>query len=297
MEILETKYIKPLLRGYTGSKYEFLKYIKPFFPNSINVFVDMFTGGGSVSANVHNAKKIIMNELQTPIFKFHELEYNLTTSEIVQHLYSVVDKYSLDWNNREGYEKFRDNYNENHYPLDLIILAKLSFSSQLAFNEKGKFTNTWGVRKEEKYGPVISPDYVEEIRTYKHFQSKQNREFINDSFENFPIDKLAPGDFVYCDPPYFETAAKYNKFWTDRELSKLAEMLQYFIDENIGFGYSDMLIVNDKINILIYELVKRNKNKLFMNKINSDYSNSLDKKKNVSVGKNVEIYLTNIIKR
>ena len=55
------KYIKSPL-NYTGGKYKLLNQILPLFPEDINTFVDLFTGGCNVAINV-NANRIIANDL------------------------------------------------------------------------------------------------------------------------------------------------------------------------------------------------------------------------------------------
>ena len=48
--------------NYTGGKYKLLPQILPLFPEEINTFVDLFTGGCNVAVNV-NANKIIANDM------------------------------------------------------------------------------------------------------------------------------------------------------------------------------------------------------------------------------------------
>ena len=43
--------------NYTGGKYKLLPQLLPLFPQDINTFVDLFTGGGNVAINI-NSKKI-----------------------------------------------------------------------------------------------------------------------------------------------------------------------------------------------------------------------------------------------
>ena len=50
------KYETPL--NYTGNKARIINQFQSKFPKSVNVFVDLFCGGGTVGLSV-NAKKII----------------------------------------------------------------------------------------------------------------------------------------------------------------------------------------------------------------------------------------------
>ena len=53
----DKKYIKSPM-NYTGGKYKLLHQIEPLFPENINLFVDLFTGGGNIAANV-KANKLV----------------------------------------------------------------------------------------------------------------------------------------------------------------------------------------------------------------------------------------------
>ena len=57
---MKNSYIKSPL-NYTGGKHKLLPQILPLFPEEINTFVDLFTGGGNIAVNV-NANKIIAND-------------------------------------------------------------------------------------------------------------------------------------------------------------------------------------------------------------------------------------------
>ena len=54
------KYTKSPL-NYVGGKYKLLNQIIPLFPDDIDTFVDLFTGGCNVGINI-NARKIICND-------------------------------------------------------------------------------------------------------------------------------------------------------------------------------------------------------------------------------------------
>src|SRR5699024_3366332 len=59
------KYIKSPL-NYIGGKYKLLEQIIPLFPNDINIFLDLFSGGANVGINV-KANKYIFNDMNYKI--------------------------------------------------------------------------------------------------------------------------------------------------------------------------------------------------------------------------------------
>lgn len=49
--------------NYTGGKFKLLPQILPLFPDNINTFIDLFTGGCNVGVNVE-ANKIVCNDIE-----------------------------------------------------------------------------------------------------------------------------------------------------------------------------------------------------------------------------------------
>ncbi|MGC3362638.1 DNA adenine methylase, partial [Enterococcus faecalis] len=72
------KYLKSPL-NYIGGKYKLLNQIIPLFPDNIDTFVDLFSGGANVGINVP-AKRYIFNDMNNKInemfryFNNHEAE-------------------------------------------------------------------------------------------------------------------------------------------------------------------------------------------------------------------------------
>lgn len=58
--------------NYTGGKYKLLPQLLPLFPQDINTFVDLFTGGGNVAINI-NSKNIIANDSMKQIIQIYNI--------------------------------------------------------------------------------------------------------------------------------------------------------------------------------------------------------------------------------
>ena len=54
------QYIKSPL-NYTGNKFRILSQIKPYFPEKVNVMVDLFCGGATVGLNTECSKVIFID--------------------------------------------------------------------------------------------------------------------------------------------------------------------------------------------------------------------------------------------
>lgn len=76
--------------NYIGGKYKILNQIVPLFPNDINNFIDLFTGGGNVAVNV-KAKKIFMNDNLIYLIDLYKLFYKLKYNKVLEYIYDRIE--------------------------------------------------------------------------------------------------------------------------------------------------------------------------------------------------------------
>lgn len=105
----ENKLIKSPL-NYTGGKYKLLPQLLPIIllpspphKNEINTFVDLFTGGGNVVANV-NAKKRIANDINGSVIDIFKTFQTRALDDILKEIYSKIEEYNLTIDNQEIYK-------------------------------------------------------------------------------------------------------------------------------------------------------------------------------------------------
>ena len=148
--------------NYTGGKYKLLNQIIPIFPDDLDLFVDMFSGGGNVGINV-NAKKIICVDKQKEIIRVMNLFKKYEDGYIIDKLEKIIDKYNLSNSLLNGYELYnctsdkglgqynkskylelRNDYNkekEDSIEKDFLFLTLViyGFNNQIRFNSNGEF--------------------------------------------------------------------------------------------------------------------------------------------------------------
>ena len=114
------KYVKSPM-NYTGGKYKLLHQIEPLFPEDINLFVDLFTGGGNIAVNV-KANKIVANDCEENIIGIYQTfqKYD-NVDELIGQIEEIIKTYGLTIDNMEAYNKFRNDYNslktsQGNYP-------------------------------------------------------------------------------------------------------------------------------------------------------------------------------------
>ena len=259
-------YIKSPM-NYTGGKYKLLPQILPLFPNNINTFVDLFTGGGNIAVNVE-ANKIVANDNEKHVigiynaFKDYERVDNLIY--VIEH---IIEAYGLTIENAEAFNKLRKDYNTyklkgtpngEDYPYNLNILLYVlicySFNHQFRFNSKGEFNMPFG-KNRSQWNDTMKKNL---INFHKAIKDK-NIIFTNNDFSALKVDKLTSNDFVYCDPPYLITCATYNEKdgWNETCERKLLDLLDELNSKSVKFALSNVLFSKGKTNDILIEWSKK----------------------------------------
>lgn len=148
--------------NYTGGKYKLLHQIEPLFPEDINLFVDLFTGGGNIAVNV-KANKIVANDCEENIIGIYKTFQGYdNVDELIGQIEEIIKTYGLTIDDTEAYNKFRKDYNclrtsqGDYSPLSsyninilLYVLICYSFNHQYRFNSKGEFNMPFGKERSQ----------------------------------------------------------------------------------------------------------------------------------------------------
>lgn len=276
------KYIKSPL-NYTGGKYKLLNQILPLFPEDINTFVDLFTGGCNVAINV-NANRIIANDLCSEVISVYEGIQNGTTEENIRMIEETINEYSLSKENKEGYLELRSYYNEGNKDWYIFYtLIAYAFNNQIRFNKKGEFNIPFGKDRSD-----FNPALKQKFRDFSDAIHNKNIKFTNYDFRKLSVDKLKENDFVYLDPPYLITDATYNMGWNEEAEKDLLLLCDRLNEKGIKFAISNVLEHNGSKNEILTEWSK----KYNINYLNYNYSNCNYHKKD-NGHKSVEVLITN----
>ena len=251
-------YIKSPL-NYTGGKYKLLPQIVPLFPQDINTFVDLFTGGANVVVNV-DAKKHIANDFDSHVIGIYRLFTNLEADSIIEFVEKIICAYGLSLTNADGYNKLRTYYNNledkdsDLAHMFLFVLICYSFNHQFRFNKKGEFNMPFG-KNRSQWNDTIKNNLISFLKAI----DEKDIIFTNRSFDELKLEKLSEGDFIYCDPPYLITCATYNEKdgWNfDKEMG-LYRLLDEADSRGIKFAMSNVLESKGKSNGWLIEWSKK----------------------------------------
>jgi len=257
--------------NYMGSKYKLLDRLIPLFPKT-RTFLDMFTGSGCVYMNItHLYDCVIINDIILDLMKIHKRirsgdnKFFIRAKEL-----SINTKHS-----QENYLTLRDSYNSQRLPEQLLALIWSCNSNMMRFNNNFVFNQTWGKRSynkntQTKLDMILNKDYSNIVLKNKRFS-----EYIGMSFTD---------TFIYLDPPYTNTEAGYNAYWSVEDENLLIQMLEKFIKNGTLFGISGVL--NGKEN-RVFDFLK-DKNLQF------HFFGDLYKKISKTDKVNKEYYITNV---
>ena len=285
MDFKEKELIKSPL-NYTGGKFKLLPQILPYFPNNVDTFVDLFTGGCNVGVNV-KANKIICNDIEATVINLMNKLKKTDHKEALEILKTTINKYGLSKTNEEGFKKIRQDYNEGNKSWDMFYaMLTHAFNYQIRFNKLGEYNMPFG-KNRSSFNPSLEKKFLEFVKKLNN----SNIYFTNSDFNKLKIDKLGQSDFVYCDPPYLVTCASYNEQdgWNiDRE-NELYKLLDGLNSKGIKFALSNVFENKGKSNDLLKEWSK----KYVVNYLDNSYSNCNYHAKDKNKEGTVEVLIMN----
>ena len=279
------KFLKSPL-NYIGGKYKLLPQLIEFFPEKINTFVDLFSGGFNVGINV-DCNKVICNDMNTFIIDLYKELYSKPIDETLNKITGRINEYGLSKENEEAFKKFRDYYNKTKEPIDLYTLSCYSFNYQFRFNNNKEYNNPFGRNRSQ-----FSDNMKSNLILFTEKLKSMNVEFLSEPFDKVDLSKLNNEDFVYCDPPYLITTGSYNdgnrgfKDWKEEEEIQLYKVLDELNKRKVKFALSNVIEHKGKENILLKEWSKKYKTIY----LTSGYSNS---SYNTKRDKSIEVLIIN----
>jgi len=281
--------------NYTGGKFKLLPQLLPYFPRDINLFVDLFCGGGNVGIN-SNCRHIILNDKNDLLRYLFGTFKNLDKAITFKTIDSIIKKYGLSDTSEYGYKyyqsdsssglglynaekylKLRDDFNKRtvkevkdyDYYIMFYVLIIYAFNNQIRFNKNGEFNL-----------PVGKRDFNEKMRNKLSVFIDRLKSgacsFKSSDFRKLNIKDWDKQTFVYADPPYLITCATYNEQegWNETLEHELLAYLDGLHKRGIRFALSNLLRSKGKENKILLEWIKANADKYRIIYLDYSYANS-----------------------
>lgn len=188
---------QPVIK-WTGSKRKNSYQIARLFPEDYNTYYEPFIGGGSILYQ-ENPGKAVAGDICEPLIGIWRI---IRDNPDELHSYYKARWQRLQDEGHEVYYEIRDKFNDTKKPKHLYFLSRTCVNGLIRFNQKGEFNNSFHHTR-----PGIHPKRLEKIINY--WSSRiQNTEFKAQSY-NETMASATKNDFVYLDPPYFNTKDRY----------------------------------------------------------------------------------------
>lgn len=190
---------------WTGSKRGQANEILSFFPSSIKSYYEPFLGGGSVFLSLleknWKVEQYIVSDLNQDLINLW-----LTIKDNTE---ALISDYSEKWNTLKNhknrslyYLEIRKKFNTTRNSMDFFFLNRTCFNGLIRYNSKNQFNTFFHFGR----GGII-PEKISKI--LNKTQKLLNRNEI--TFLCLSFDAIQPKkeDFIYLDPPYFNTKGIY----------------------------------------------------------------------------------------
>ena len=196
---------------YMGNKYKLLKQMLPLFPETCRVFIDAFGGSGVVTMNYRGGTQVY-NEINPNVIGLINMILTTDLDELNTYYLDKIQRYNLRTKsnkkhpelNAEGFYQLRKEYNSsaNKEYKDLFLLLCYSMNHLLHFNKNNEFNASNG-------NDSYNEKNFNQLQDFK--ECFQGVKIMNKNVFDINFDILGTDDFIYFDPPYFNTEAVYNE--------------------------------------------------------------------------------------
>lgn len=247
--------------NYVGNKNKLIPLIKENLDYKKSNFIDLFGGSGIVALNVvDDYKKLLINDKCWQVIDtlkyFRSNKVGTTLADIGE----AIDYYELSKDNKEGYLRLREVYNnfcynrENFEPVIFYCLVTHAFNYMIHFNSKEQFSVPSGASR-SYFSPVLRDKLISNCEV---LHSNKNKIFLQDKDFTKLLSKSNYLDYmIFVDPPYLNSDDSYSRVqgmkWTESEERLLYKKLDEVSIKGGSFMLTNTVSNNGKENKILRE--------------------------------------------
>lgn len=187
---------QPVIK-WSGSKRLLADEIIKYFPDFSGTYFEPFLGGGSILLSLNPKKAVCIDVNESLIDFWNKLKTNPQF---------LADFYTDEWTRLQAdyteFTRVRERYNKTHKGEDLLFLSRTCVNGLIRYNKKGEFNNSLHYSRKG-----IDPSTLRKVLISASEQI-QEYEFLCGDYSTI-LEMVKEGDFVYLDPPYFNTKSMY----------------------------------------------------------------------------------------
>lgn len=267
--------LNPIVK-WSGSKRSQASKIVSFINKSYDTYYEPFCGGCSVLFYILNYSpdkflRYVCSDVNKDLINVFNI--------IKNHPEDILESYEILWNelNKDSnierkkcfFNNVRERFNKLKDPLLFFFIMRTTTNGMPRYNSKGEFNNSFHITRNG-----IDPDNLRKVLfDWSNLLNKYDVNFIHQSYDNVEANV---NDFMYLDPPYFNTkgmyygSIDYKKLWKFLEKQECDYILSF---DGIAGG-----------NNLVVDVPKNVYNKhLLIESGNSSFRRVIGKSKNTLV--------------
>lgn len=217
----------PSLIKWTGSKRSQAAAIASFFPRKRDVgYFEPFLGGGAVAYHAAQTfSRACASDVYAPLIDLW--------TQVKLYPEKVIARYEEDWEKLQadfpGYFFIvRDRFNKNPNGQDLLFLSRTCVNGIIRFNRKGEFNNSIHLSR-RGMKPTIFSNIVRNWNSIL-----ENTTFFTRDYSEI-IEDVNEDDFVYLDPPYFNS---HNRYVQNLDIDKFLTFLDALNRKGVKWALS-----------------------------------------------------------
>ncbi len=209
---------------WSGSKRPISESVSDTFPSNYDTYYEPFVGGGSILYEEYPSNAIC-GDMCKELIGIWKL--------IRDDPQQVLDFYTKHWKRlqdegQDVYYEVRSEFNKTRNPLHLFFLTRTCVNGLIRFNNDGDFNNSYHLTR-----PGIHPKRLGST-IFSWSRRIQGVEFVYGDYEE-TTKSATSNDFIYLDPPYFNTEGMY--FGTIDQ-DRFIEYLRSLNERNIDYALS-----------------------------------------------------------
>lgn len=278
--------LEPVIK-WSGSKRSQAEKIVSYINKNYETYYELFCGGCSVLFYILNYfpsrfKYYVCNDINSDLISvYKEIKFHpdLLYKEYTYH-WKKLNSY-IDLNRKKEYFNIiRSEFNKTRSPYLFFFIMRTTTNGMPRYNKDGKFNNSFHVTRDG-----INPIRLEQIiLNWSHLINKYDVQFISESYELFNPNN---DDFLYLDPPYFNTKGMYYGTIDYSILFKYLEKIKcdYFMSFD-GIAGSENNVVDVPKSLYNYHYL--------IDSGNSSFRRVIGKNKHVNVKESLYIKSDNI---
>lgn len=188
---------KTQLLKWIGSKQRFAHEIVSYFPRTFGTYFEPFLGSGAVLATLAPKHAVASDALAPLIDVWQTL---VATPDLVKQWYAERYAAFVSGERVAMYEQIKASYNTRPNGADLLFLSRSCYGGVVRFRQADGYMSTpVGI-----HDPITPASFSKRVDLW--YGRIHTAQFLHSDFEAV-MEMAAPGDVVYCDPPYSYTQA------------------------------------------------------------------------------------------